>query len=392
MTKLVQTMASFDLEPLKKLVREQIIPGAADRDQKHEVPIQIFQELHRKGWMQAFIPESLGGPGFRLPDLIHIAKELAYGSSGVFSSYIVNMLGMSPLILYGNEALKNKLCTDFLSTFSLWSYCMTEPNTGSDIFHSQTRATRVKDGYILNGQKCFITNANLSEHLCIFAALENCPESKNSLTAFYVPGNSPGLSRGKPPRKMGQRDSNTGELFLDHVFVPDHHRIGNEGDGIKIAFHSLQRSKITIAAASIGVCERALFLVEDHLSKRILYNKPLLKIPQIQNQLSDLHTRVEAAWLLTCHAASTWTESFPAIKEASMAKMLASDLAVEVVSEALELFGGYGYSTEFEIERLHRDVRVFEIYEGPTLVQLALISKELYPEMYLKQSTPRKAA
>lgn len=399
MSRLVQIEPEFDISHLIKLVKDKVIPGAASRDQNHQFSLSIFQELHKAGWIQAFIPETLGGPGFKLPDLIHIAKELAYGSAGVFTSSVINMLGMSPLILYGSEPLKKKLTSEFLREFTPWSYCMTEPDTGSDIFHSKTTAVRVEDGYVLNGKKCFITNANISKHLCVFASLQDCDELEHPLTAFYLPASSPGVSRGKPLKKMGQRDSDTGELFFENVFIPDNHRIGKEGQGLAIAFHSLQRSKIMIAAAAIGMCHRALHLVEDHLANRVLYQNPLLSIPQIQSQLSHLHTEVTAAWLLTCHAAGAWSEKTPAIKEASMAKMFATDVAVRLVSEVVELFGGYGYSMEFEIERLYRDVRVLEIYEGPTLVQLALISRQLYPTLRpsqvrdrSKQKDLRKAA
>ncbi len=372
---------SVNLNELFRFVKEVIIPRSRGCDATEEFPWDVYENLHRQGWLQAFIPKELGGAGLCTTDLASIARMIAYGSAGVFSTFTVNILGMSPVLLYGSRELKERLGRDFLENFYLWSYAMTEPDTGSHIAQTQTRARKIKDGYLLSGKKCFITNATYSKHLSVFARIEGSDPEKPEICVFYVPGDSKGLSRGVPMKKLGQHDSNTAELFFDEVFVPEQHRIGAEGQGLRIAFHCLQRSKTLIAAAAVGMCDRAMDLAQNHLAHRELYGEPLLKLPVIHHQLAQLQTEAQAAWLLTCLAAKTWECGDFAVKEASMAKLFATHTAVQYISEVLELFGGYGYSCEYEIEKLYRDVRVLEIYEGPTLVQQQLIARELFPDI-----------
>lgn len=383
--------SNLDLSPLQQYVREKIIPTSKKADQDSIFPIEIYQDLHRMGWLTSFVPQEFGGMGLPSTEMIHISKELAYGSCGVFTSTLINLLALSPIILYARPSLKSTLCREFIEDFCLWSYCMTEPDVGSDIANLKTTAVRVPGGYLLNGKKCFITNATVSKHLVVFANLGRKRGERSNLCAFYLPAHSPGISRHGPLEKMGQRDSDTGELFFENVFVPEHHLIGKEGEGLRIAFHCLQRSKTMIAAAAVGASYRALELITEYLQDRVLYGKPLLAQPTIYSQLADLHTKVEASWLLTCKAAATWDTNLSfAVKEASMAKSFSTDAAVHLMNEVLELFGGYGFCKEFEIERLYRDVKVFEIYEGPTLVQHALIARELFPHIFKVQPTRLK--
>jgi len=387
--------SELDFQDVIKFIREKVLKSANDNKDDPSFPIEIFQELHKMGWLYAFLPESLGGSGIKTIDLACFSRELAYASSGVFSSFTVNVLGLTPILLYGSEELKKRVCQDFVSHFGLFSYCMTEPDTGTNITQARTQAKKVPGGYIINGKKHFITNANFSQHLTVFASLDK-GDSQTNLTAFYIPASTKGVSRGKPLKKLGQRDSNTGELYFDSVFVPEENRIGGEGQGLKIAMHCLQRSKTMIAAAGVGVCQRAFDLASDYLETRKIYPKPLLSFQTIQNQLAQLETQASAAWLLTCQAANFWENGLNirdfALKEASMAKMFSTDVAVHYVSEVLELFGGYGFTQEFEIERLYRDVRLLEIYEGATLVQQILISKELFPQMTVRPAIEEKKA
>jgi butyryl-CoA dehydrogenase len=255
---------------------------------------------------------------------------------------------------------------------------MTEPDSGTDIHASKTEAVLSGDHYALSGKKCFITNANVATHYVVFARTPKA-DPKDPLTAFYVPANAAGVSRGKPLEKLGHRESDTGEIYFDQVKVPVSHRIGREGEGIKIAFRSLHRSKTILAGGAVGTCDRALELARDFLSQRVHYGKPLITIPTIRSMLAQLHTEVEASWLLTCLAAATWETGDMAIREASQAKMFAGHTASKVTCEVLELMGGYGFTTELEIERLYRDAKFYEIIEGATFVQQVLISKELFP-------------
>jgi alkylation response protein AidB-like acyl-CoA dehydrogenase len=188
-------------------------------------------------------------------------------------------------------------------------------------------------------------------------------------------------------KKLGQRDSNTAEVFFDDVFIPSENLLGQEGQGLKIAFYSLQRSKMMFAASAVGACDRAADLVYDHLENRVHYGKPLLALPTIQTQLAQLHTEVEASWLLTLQAAAKWDTGDFGIREASMAKLFAAHTAVKVMCESVELFGGMGFSSESEIERLYRDCKILEIIEGATFVQQTFIAKELFGERLTRAST-----
>jgi alkylation response protein AidB-like acyl-CoA dehydrogenase len=385
-------LTDLDLESLRKIVRSKVIEISKECDTTDRFPMELYEQLHVDGWLRAFVPDPAGGAGSDLYALAQIARELAYGSTGVFTTFTVNFLGMSPLLLYGPRPLAERLCSEFGRRLALWSYAMTEPDTGSEIAKTRTLARRVEGGYRLSGKKCLISNATFAEHMSVFARIEGSDPERPAITTFYVPGDSPGLTRGAPLKKLGQRDSNTSELYFDDVFVPSENRIGAEGQGLRIAFHCLQRSKILIAAAAVGVSDRARDLVVGHLRSRELYGGPLLRQPTIHHQLAQLETEAEAAWLLTARAAAKWSVDDFAVKEASMAKMFAANLAVKYVSEALELFGGYGFTREYEIEKLYRDVRVLEIYEGPTFVQQALIARELFPELKGSGKSERKAA
>jgi alkylation response protein AidB-like acyl-CoA dehydrogenase len=373
------TTASVDLSSLQSLARQEILPRAGARDRSSQFPLEIFVKLHSLGWLQSAIPQDLGGAGASATDLACISSELAFASTGVATSFVAHTLGMSPIILFGTREQKQKLIAPCAAKPDLWSFCMTEPDSGTDIHASRTIARRSAEGYVLEGKKCFITNADFAEHFVVFARTENA-DPASPLTAFYVPAHSPGISLGRPLDKMGTRESDTGEVFFDGVKIPEAFRIGGEGQGIAIAFRALHRSKMLLAACAVGTSRRALAMGTEFLSNRVHYGKPLLALPTIRCLLAGLHTEVDAAWLLTCLAAATWESGESAIKEASMAKIYAADAAVKVTSEVLELMGGYGFSREYDIERLYRDAKLYEILEGGSFVQQTLISKELFPK------------
>jgi acyl-CoA dehydrogenase len=391
MLKNIAVQESFDLSSLENYVREKVLPGAAERDRDSTFASQIYSDLHKFGYFQAFVQKEFGGTGASLTDLACITRKLAYGASAVATTFIANMLGSGPTLLHGTRELRQRLSGESVERLSLWSFCMTEPDAGTDLMNTRTRAEKVKGGYVLQGKKCFITNANHAEHLSVFARIDGANE-KAPVSAFYVPASSKGVSRGKPLKKLGQRESDTGELYFDGVFVPAENLLGNEGDGLKIAFHCLQRSKTLIAAMGLGMCDRAHDLIKTHLHQRVHYGKPLLSLPTIQCFLAQLHTESTAAWLLACQAAATWDTGDMAIKEASMAKMYAADVAARTMAELLELFGGYGFTQEFEIERLYRDVKILDIFEGATFVQQILIAKELFKDLKPKKPLAKAAA
>lgn len=384
----IPVKSRIDLEPLRRFVRDVAMPASRHCDASGEFPTDVYRELYRQGWFYAFLPERYGGAGATLADMIWIARELAYGAPGIFTSLAANTVALLPYVQAASEDLRARVLCSVTEGFSLSSFCWSEPSSGNDIYNIRTQAERVHGGYRLTGAKCFITNAGLAERFTVVArtaGADGTTGRRKAFSLFHVPARVQGVSIGKPLQKMGQNDSNTSEVFFDQVFVPESDRIGHEGDGVSVSFRALQRSKTLIAAACVGICHRASDLLRAHLGARRVYGKPLLEQPTIQSLLAKLHCEVQAAWLLTCQSAAECDRGGDAVKEASMAKLFATETAVRFVSEAVELFGGYGYTREFEIEKLYRDVRLYEIIEGPSLVQQALLARELFPELTEKK-------
>jgi acyl-CoA dehydrogenase len=343
------------------------------------------------GIIQAFVPAELGGSGMKTSEIIAIAREIAYASPGIACTMAGNMLSLVPIFKFGSDKLRKEVAEQVLSRLSLGSFCFTEPHSGSDILSIHTQAKRVPGGYSISGQKCFITNAGFADHFVVMAKMANVESAKHAMTAFYIPVGTKGLSVGKPLKKLGQRESNTTEVFFDDVFIPEEYCIGGEGNGFKVAVTSLERSRTLFAASAVGVCDRAFDLVNDFLGGREHYGSPLLSQPAIRSLLAQLQTETRAAWYLTCASASFWEAGAPELQHSSMAKMYAGQVCVKVTSAILELFGGWGFTREFEIERLYRDAKLFEIIEGPTFVQQIIIGKELFPERR-PQAAEKKAA
>jgi alkylation response protein AidB-like acyl-CoA dehydrogenase len=378
----IQIGSDLDLQSLRKFVREKILPGAKERDKNDEFPLALIKELHKMGVIQAFVPTELGGSGMNTSDIIAVAREIAYASPGIACTMAGNMLSLVPVFKFGSEKLKKQVA----------SQVMDHPHSGSDILNIHTRAKKVPGGYSISGQKCFITNAGFADHFVVMAKMAHIENSKAAMTAFYIPAGTKGLSVGKPLEKLGQRESNTTEVFFDEVFVPEEHCIGGEGNGFKVAITSLERSRTLFAASAVGVCDRAFDLVNDFLGGREHYGSPLLSQPAIRSLLAQLQTEARAAWYLTCASASFWEAGAPELQHSSMAKMYSGQVAVKVTGAILELFGGWGFTREFEIERLYRDSKLFEIIEGPTFVQQIIIGKELFPERYVEKKAGKKAA
>ncbi|MDZ4676581.1 MAG: acyl-CoA dehydrogenase family protein [Oligoflexia bacterium] len=378
MHKSIQTAPTFDLQYIKNFTREMIIPGSQERDRNAHFAHNIYAELHKLNIMHAVVPKTLGGLEMPVSDMIWVIKELAFGSAGVATTVMANLLGYSPVVLYGSEELKRKRFLETPEKSSLWSFAMTEAAVGFDVGNTQTRAKKIKTGYILNGRKDYITNSAHATHISVFANVQNTQGNLLGISTFYVPANAEGVRRGESMNKLGHRESNTGELFFENVFVPDEHLLGEIGQGIKILHHSLGRTKTLIGAIANGICTRAFELATGHLASRGTQGHTLLNKSAVQQFLVRYYTEIQAAWLLTCHAAATWDSGSLAIQEASMTKMYSSDLAVRFASEALELMGAQGYSADNEISRLYRDAKLLEIYEGSTQVLEILIGKEIF--------------
>lgn len=379
-TVLVSLESSQDLTDLRNFVQQVLIPRASNNDKNAHFDHDTTRQLWEKNWLNVLVPKEFGGLELPVSELVWVARELGYGSAGVAATFIGNLLGFSAMVMYANSPLRDKLSRQNLAGFQLWSFAMTEKGCGSDLEKTATTARRVPGGYEITGEKNFITNATHATQLSVFAAVVNERGEREGITCFYVPGDSPGLRRGDAVDKMGWRESNTGHLHFDRVFVPEFHRLGEIGSGLRVLTHCLNRSKTLLGAVSVGLSLRALDMVNERLLQTQRYDRPLIEQGAIRHLLARLHTEVEAAWLLSVRAAAVWDSGDFAVKEASMAKLYGGNTASKVTSQAVELFGARGFIHEYEISRLMRDAKAIEIVEGPSLVQELLIAKKVLPE------------
>jgi|GEM_PF-217704 len=383
----IKIESDYNFEEFKKFVQNRILPLTTTAANTGHFDREIYESLHQMGLLQSATPKDFGGRGLNVTDLIWLVRELAYGSAGIAGTFIGNLLGYSTILIYANDELKKILIDKTISHLNLWSFAMTEAGVGSDLQNTQTIATETSDGYIISGEKNFITNAPIADDLSVFAQTYDSFGNKRGVSCFYIPGNSKGLKRGATMDKIGWRESQTGTLYFYNVCIPKNFLLGEIGQGLSILTHCLNRSKTLLGAMAVGVSYRAMDLAIERLAATERYGKPLLEQSSIRHLFARLHTEVEAAWLLTCSAATTWDHQKIAVREASMAKLYAGQVASKVTSQMMELFGARGYFNDFEISKLWRDAKAIEIVEGPSLVQELLIAKEILPKNKTKQTS-----
>ncbi|MFN7727814.1 MAG: acyl-CoA dehydrogenase family protein [Bdellovibrio sp.] len=367
----------LDLAPLQKVVREKIIPHTMSNDKQAFFNWDLYKELHGMGVLTSIIPKDFGGQQLPVADLIWIARELSYGSSGCNATFIGNLLGLSSVVHYAAPELRDRICADYMKHFSVWSFAMTEAGAGSDLMTIATNVRETDSGFILNGEKNYITNGTVSSQMCVFARHFGKKGEDLGISCFFVPGSAPGVTRGQALDKIGWRESNTGAILFKNVELEAGFLLGKAGEGLGILTHCLNRSKTLLAASSVGIAYRSLDLAQERLIGTRRYGKPLLEQAAIRHQLARLHTQTEAAWLMTCRAAGAWDAGFPAVKESSMAKLFAGGVGVDVARTVMELFGARGFLSETEISKIYRDAKAVEIVEGPSLVQELLIAKHV---------------
>lgn len=379
-------MISFQLNDEQKAVqilarmfaKNEIIPAAAEYDQKEEVPWHIIEKAHETGLMNLSVPEQYNGQGLDAVTGCLINEELAYGCLGINGSLVGSELAITPILLAGTEEQKKRYLPDFCSKPQLAAFCLTEPEAGSDASNVQTSAVRERDKYILNGSKCFITNAGIATLYVIFATVDRNKGIKG-LTAFIVDGDSPGLGCGKIEKKLGDRASQIAEVILENVEVPVDNMLGNEGDGFKIAMMTLDRTRAGIGATAIGVAQRAFDEAKKHANERIQFGKPISYNQAIQFMFADIAMKIEAARLLVWKAAHLIDiGAEDKITTASaMAKCFAADVAMEVTVDAVQIMGGSGYMKDYPVEKLMRDAKILQIYEGTNQIQRMVIARNL---------------
>lgn len=365
---------------LQKMAREfsekEMKPNAAKYDKSEEFPEDIMQKAFKAGFLTCTIPEKYGGGGLGDLDTVIISEELAAGCAGMYTTMMVNALAYTPIILFGTDEQKRKFLTPQTEKMSFASFALTEREAGSDAGSVKTRARKVGSEYIIEGAKCFISNAAIANFYVVFAN-SNPERGMRGISAFVVPRETPGVSIGKIEDKMGHRASNTAEVFFEEVRIPEENLLGKEGIGFIIAMKTLDKTRAPVGAAGVGVARAALEYAVEYTKTRKQFGKPIALFQNTQFKIAQMAMEINAARHLVWHAAWLMDQEKPCGKESAMAKCFGSDVAMKVTIEALQLLGGYGYMRDYPMEKLMRDAKLLQIYEGTNEIQRLIISREV---------------
>ncbi|SDF46494.1 acyl-CoA dehydrogenase [Sporolituus thermophilus] len=366
---------------IQKMVREfaeqEVAPGAAERDEKEEFSRALYDAMGELGLTGICFPEQYGGAGGDYLSYILAVEEVSRADDSVGVTLATSVsLCQWPIFAYGTEEQKQKYLVPLIKGKKLGAFGLTEPNAGTDAASQQTTAVLDGDHYVLNGSKIFITNGGEAEIYVVFAMTDKTKGVKG-ISAFILEKGMPGFTFGKKEHKMGIRASQTMELIFQDVKVPRENLLGKEGEGFKIAMSTLDGGRIGIAAQALGIAQAALDHAVKYAKERVQFGKPIASNQAIAFMLADMATEIDAARLLTYRAAYAKDQGRPFSKEAAMAKMYASDVAMRVTTDAVQIFGGYGYTREYPVERLMRNAKITQIYEGTNQVQRMVISGAL---------------
>ncbi len=377
-------MIAFDLteeqEALRDLasrfVRAEVIPRAAHHDATGEYPHEIGRKAFDIGLMNITIPAEYGGGGLGHLEEAIVTEELAYGCAGIAISITVNNLVSVPVVIAGSEPLKRKYLGMLTAEHCTASYCLSEPDAGSDVAAASTTAERRGAAYVLNGNKAWVSGGQQARWLLVFAYTDRA-KGHGGMSAFVVPASAPGVRIGKKEDMMGQRASSTVFIQFENVEVPAENLVGAEGEGFKLAMRTFDRTRPGIAAASVGIARRALDEATRYAKERKTFGKPIADHQAVQFLLADMAKEVLAARLLTWYAAWIVDQGRRNTLECSIAKCFGADAAMRITTDAVQVFGGYGYSREFPVEKLMRDAKVLQIYEGTNQIQRLIIARQL---------------
>lgn len=362
-------------------VNKKIIPLRKELDEKHEFPREIFQEMARQDFFRIMVPEAYGGLGDTSMQLILGIEELSRGDAGISVSFAVDAIATKGIILYGNEKQKQKYLPSIADGKTLTAFAITEPGSGSDAGSIKTKAVKKGNKYILDGVKQFITNGENADIVMVIAVTD--PEKGyKGHTAFLVEKGTRGFTPGKREDKMGIRSSVTNELLFDACEIPEENMVGNLGQGFYIALGLLDRSRVGIGAQALGIAQGALDEALNYSGTREQFGKSINSFQAIQHMLADMATQIEAARTLVYHAARIVDNGDKEMtKIAAMAKLFATDMAMKVTTDAVQVFGGYGYMKDYPVEKMMRDAKVTQIYEGTNQIQRNVIAAKLIKKM-----------
>ena len=376
---------SFGLNEEQRALRElahefaakEIRPVAAEYDEHQTHPADVIAKAHEIGLMNPHVPEEFGGAGLGALEGALIGEELCWGCAGIGTAIVANILGALPVLLAGTDEQRREWLPPLLEKPILCSFALTEPGAGSDVSAIQTTAVRKGDEYVINGSKMFITNAGRAAWFVVYASTDRSAGHRG-LTAFLVPADLDGVTIEKHLEKMGQRATDTSAIAFHDVKVPAANRLGAEGEGFKIAMRTLDNTRAGTASGAVGVARAAFQYSVEYARERIQFGQPIAMNQGVNFLVADMAAEIEAARLLCWQAAWLLDQGRPATLQSSFAKRFAADTAMKVTTDAVQIFGGYGYIKEFPVEKLMRDAKLFQIYEGTSQIQRLVIAREIF--------------
>jgi alkylation response protein AidB-like acyl-CoA dehydrogenase len=360
----------------REFALKEMRPNAARYDKGDAFPEEIMKKAFEAGFITCNIPEEYGGGGLKELDIALISEELAAGCAGMFTTIMASSLAFIPVILFGTDEQKKKFLTPFTKSMAFAAFCLTEREAGSDAASLKTTAKKVGQEYIINGSKCFTTNGGIASLYVVFANSDP-DRGPRGISAFIVPRETPGLSVGKEEDKMGHRASNTAEMFFEDVRIPEENLLAKEGMGFIVAMKTLDKTRASVGAAGVGVARTALEHAVEYARTRVQFGKPIALFQNTAFKIAEMAMEINAARHLVWHSAWLMDQGKPCGKESAMAKCFGSDVAMRTTVEVVQIFGGYGYMKDYPVEKLMRDAKLLQIYEGTNEIQKLVISREV---------------
>lgn len=364
---------------VRKFVENEIVPVRAQYDESEEFPMEVVKKMQDLGLNCLVGPEKYNGTYFDSMTICLIAEELCRGCAGIALSVLANNLAAEPVLIAGNEEQQDWWFTRACQEGKIQAFCLTEPGAGSDVSGIATTAKKDGDYYILNGSKCFITNGGYAEQFTVCASLDRSKKHK-AMAFFIVDRELEGIFIGKKEKKMGIRCSNTVEVIFDNVRVHKKWLLGKEGDGFKIAMKTLDASRPMVGALALGVAQGAYEYARDYAKQRVQFGTPIAAFQAVQFMLADMAMKIEAARLLVQKGCWLLDQGMPSSQVSSFAKCFAADICMEVTTDAVQILGGYGYTREYPVEKMMRDAKIMQIFEGTAQVQRLVIANNILKE------------
>ena len=375
MAYLISEEAKDLLEDVKSFCENEVKEQCKEYDVSGEWPKEIYDKAIEMQLHSLEVPEEYGGPGLDRVSVAALIEQMAIADAGFATTISASGLGMKPVLIAGSEELKKRACS-LIVDGGVGAFCLTEPMAGSDASAGKTTAVRDGDSYILNGRKCFITNGAVASFYCVTAMTDKSQGTKG-ISMFFVEAGTPGLSTGNHENKMGIRTSNTCDVVFEDCRIPASNLIGQEGKGFKIAMQTLDQARTWMGCVATGIAQRGIDEAIAYGKERIQFGKPIIKNQALQFKIADMEIKTETARQMVAHALTKMDMGLPYAKESAIAKCYASDIAMEVASEAIQMFGGYGYSREYPVEKLLRDAKIFQIFEGTNEIQRIVIANNV---------------